>query len=377
MSIVHLTGQDDPYPVYEAIRAKGAIAEDGGMFITTSHAVCNKVLRDRRFGVRFSDGSLPAMNSVGLAPPSFLESDPPDHTRLRRLAAPAFSPKMIDSYRPRVEKLAESLLDNDSMDLIEGFATPLPIMVISDLLGIPDKDTRSFAEYGMLVASSDTAQSLGPLNQATGRITALFERLIDERRRRPGDDVISSLVASEGEQKLTVRELMGTLLLLLVAGFETTVNLIGNGAMAFLDHPDQWDLLKRNPDLAPAAVEEVLRWAPPVHYTGRVAHQDVPDVHRRLKRDNGIYLVLAAGNRDPDVYPDPHRFDITRTGQPEHLAFSSGIHYCLGASLARMEGDVVFRVLARKWPRITQTAAATFRDSTTIRGFASLPVSRS
>lgn len=377
MSIVYLTGQDDPYPVYEAIRAKGEIAEDGGMFITASHAVCNKVLRDRRFGVRFTDGSLPAMSANGAAPPSMLESDPPDHARLRRLAAPAFSPKMIDSYRPRVEKLAESLLDNDSMDLMQGLATVLPIMVISDLLGIPEEDTEGFASYGMLVANTEVMKDLGPLNEATAQIMALFDRLIDERRRQPGDDVISSQVAAEGEQKLTSSELMGTLMLLLVAGFETTVNLIGNGAKAFLDHPDQWELLKANPDLAPAAVEEVLRWAPPVHYTGRIAHQAVPDIHPGIKPDDGIYLILAAGNRDPQVYPDPNRFDITRSQQPEHLAFSSGAHYCLGASLARMEGDVVFRTLARKWPDIRKTGPATFRESSTIRGYASLPVSRS
>jgi cytochrome P450 len=375
MSIAYMTGQDDPYPYYEAIRAQGPIAEDGGIPVTASHALCNKVLRDRRFGVRFTDGSMPAMTSVGLAPPSFLESDPPDHTRLRRLAAPAFSPKMIDSYRPRVEKLADQLLDHDSMDLMQGLATPLPIMVISDLLGIPDADTESFADYGMLVANSDVAKDLGPLNEANERILALFERLIDERRRRPGDDVISAHVAAEGEQKLTVHEMMGTMLLLLVAGFETTVNLIGNGTKAFLDHPDQWQLLKNDPGLAPAAVEEVLRWAPPVHHTGRIAHEPVPELG--LAADDGIYLLLAAANRDPEVYPEPNRFDLTRSRQPEHLAFSSGIHYCLGASLARMEGDVVFRALARKWPDIRQTGPAKFRESTTIRGFASLPVSRS
>ncbi|MET8760642.1 cytochrome P450 [Lentzea sp. NPDC004782] len=366
-----LTGHEDPYPVYEAIRARGPISEDGGLYVTTSHAVCNKILRDRRFGVRFLNSSLPAMTSLGLRPTSFLEADPPDHTRLRRLAAPAFGPKMIDSYRPRVEKIAESLLDNDSMDLIQDFATPLPVMVISDLLGIEESDTRSFAEFGMRAASGS------PLGGTYERITALFERLIHERRRRPGDDVISSLVAAEGEQKLTPDELLGMLLLLLLAGFETTVNLIGNGAMAFLDHPEQWELLKSDPGLAPAAVEEVLRWAPPVHYTGRVAHEAVPDLHRRMRRDDGIFLILAAANRDPEVYPEPNRFVITRARQPEHLAFGSGIHYCLGASLARMEGDVVFRALARRWPRINQTAAATFRESTTIRGFATFPVSRS
>ncbi|GAB2821471.1 cytochrome P450 [Lentzea nigeriaca] len=366
-----LTGREDPYPIYEQIRARGPLARDNGVWVTGDYATCNKILRDRRFGVRYTDGTYPGMS--GLLPESFLETDPPDHTRLRRLAAPAFSPRKIDEYRTRVEKVAESLLDADQFDLIAGFAAPLPIAVISELLGIPDSDTGDFADYGRLIAASFDQPMTPEMRLAAEKVGALFERLIADRRARPGDDVISSLVAAEAEQKLTVPELMGTLVLLLIAGFETTVNLIGNGVRALLDHPAQWALFKANPEMAPDVVEEVLRWAPPVHLTNRIAHEQVDLV----AADQEITLLLGAANRDPDVFPDAHRFDVMRVQQPEHLAFSSGVHYCLGATLARMEGAVAFRTLARRMPDLRQAGPATFRESIVIRGLASLPVSRS
>ena len=268
-----LTGHSDPHPIYEQIRARGPLAKDSGVWVTTDYALSNRILRDRRFGVRYTDGTYPGVSS--LLPESFLETDPPNHTRLRRLAAPAFSPKKIDEYRTRVEKVAESLLDNDEFDLIADFAAPLPIAVISELLGIPDEDTGDFADYGRLVAASFDQAVTAEMRHANEKVLALFERLIEERRIRPGDDVISSLVAAEAEQKLTARELMGTLVLLLIAGFETTVNLIGNGARALLDHPTQWALLKADPELAADVVEEVLRCAPPVQLTSRIAHEQV------------------------------------------------------------------------------------------------------
>ncbi|NGY57646.1 cytochrome P450 [Lentzea sp. NEAU-D13] len=366
-----LTGHEDPYPIYERLRAHGPLTRDGGMWVTTSHSLANKVLRDRRFGVRFADGSYPA--NSGLLPESFLELDPPDHTRLRRLAMPAFSPKKIDEYRARVEKVADALLTEDEFDLIADFAAPLPISVISDLLGIPDADTAEFADYGALVAQSFDTGVTAAMADANDQVLALFDRLISERRKTPGDDVISSLVAAEAEQKLTAAEMLGTLVLLLVAGFETTVNLIGNGTRALLDHPSQWKLFKANPELASAVVEETLRWAPPVHLTSRIAHEQVD----RIGKDEMITLLLGAANRDPDVYPEAHKFDVMRVHKPEHLAFSSGIHYCLGATLARMEGEVAFRALARRMPDLRQTGPVTFRDSVVIRGMRSFPVSRS
>ncbi|MFD4671616.1 cytochrome P450 [Lentzea sp. NPDC058450] len=366
-----LTGHEDPHPIYERLRAHGPLTQDGGMWVTTSHPLANRILRDRRFGVRFSDGSYPANGS--LLPESFLEQDPPDHTRLRRIATPAFSPKKIDQYRARVEKVADSLLDKDEFDLISDFAAPLPISVISDLLGIPDADTAEFADYGALVAASFDSGVTAEMANANDKVLALFDRLIAERRRTPGDDVISSLVAAEAEQRLTPQEMLGTLVLLLVAGFETTVNLIGNGTRALLDHPAQWRLFRANPDLAPSVVEETLRWAPPVQLTSRIAHEQVDGIGE----DQMVTLLIAAANRDPEVYPEAHKFDVMRVHKPEHLAFSSGIHYCLGATLARMEGDVAFRALARKMPELRQAGEIRHRDSVVIRGMRSFPVSRS
>ncbi|HUQ60499.1 cytochrome P450 [Lentzea sp.] len=340
------------------------------MWVTTSHPLTGKILRDRRFGVRVADGSYPGNGS--LLPESFLELDPPDHTRLRRLATPAFSPKKIDEYRARVEKVAGALLDRDEFDLIADFAAPLPISVISDLLGVPDEDTAEFADYGALVAASFDTGVTAEMADANDKVLALFDRLIAQRRRTPGDDVISSLVAAEAEKKLTAQEMLGTLVLLLVAGFETTVNLIGNATRALLDHPAQWQLFQAHPEIAPAVVEETLRWASPVQLTSRVAHERVD----RIGEDEWVTLLIGAANRDPEVYPEPHKFDVMRVHKPEHLAFSSGIHYCLGATLARMEGDVALRALARRMPGLRQTGPATFRDSVVIRGLKSLPVSR-
>ncbi|MEU0879044.1 cytochrome P450 [Lentzea sp. NPDC005914] len=366
-----LTGHEDPHPIYEQVRALGPLVREGADWVTTSHTLSNKILRDRRFGVQYTDGSYPGV--AGVLPRSFLEMDPPEHTRLRRLAMPAFSPKKIDEYRARVEKVAESLLDADEFDLMTDFASPQPIAVISDLLGIPDSDTAEFADYGALVARSFDTGVTPEMAHANDQVLALFERLIAERRTRPGDDVISSLVAAEAEQKLTAQEMVATLVLLLVAGFETTVNLIGNGAQALLGHPAQWVLFKANPELAPDVVEETLRWAPPVQLTGRIAHEQVGEVGR----DEMVHIIIGAANRDPDVYPEAHRFDVLRVQKPEHLAFSSGIHYCLGATLARMEGEVALRALARRMPDLRQTGPVTFRDSVAIRGLRSFPVSRS
>ncbi|MGZ3142988.1 cytochrome P450 [Lentzea chajnantorensis] len=337
----------------------------------------NKILRDRRFGVRYANGTYPGTPNVLSG--SFLELDPPDHTRLRRLAAPAFSPKKIDGYRPRVEEVAGALLDraDTEFDLMSDFAQPLPIAVISELLGIPDADTGDFARYGRLVAESFDGRVSPEKDKADDRVFALFERLIAERRTRPGDDVISALVAAEAEQELTVPELLSTLALLLIAGFETTVNLIGNGVRALLDHPAQWAFFTAHPGIAPDVVEETLRWAPPVQFTTRLAHEPVTLLGEEIGVDEGVHLLLAAANRDPRVYPEPHRFDVMRVQQPEHLAFSSGLHYCLGAALARLEGEVAFRAIARVAPDLRLAGPATFRESVLIRGMLSQPVSRS
>ena len=369
-------GRDNPYPIYERLRARGPISRTRlGNWVSPSHTVCNRVLRDRHFGVWPADAP---SGDQGL---SFLEMNPPDHTRLRRLVAPAFSPRQMAGYRPRIEKRVHELLDavpeHGRFDLVTSFAAPLPIAVISDLLGVPHSRADDFARYGATIGSAlDGIKSLRharALMQANAELEKLFQELFDLRRREPAEDVISTIVAASGS---TVRpsEMVPLCTLLLIAGFETTVNLISNGTLALLDNPEQWQALCDDPSLAPAAVEEVLRYDPPVQRTGRVALQDVSVEGVDVRRNQLVLTLLGGAGRDPDVYDRPARFDIARVQPVEHLAFSSGIHYCLGQPLARLEAIVAFEALATRLPGLRRAGRVVRRDSATIRGPLQLPL---
>ena len=384
----------DPYPIYARLRAAGSLTRSGtGAWVVAGHEIAQQVLRDRRFGVREKGAPYPPdadsatpwdTRSAALdeGDVSFLELDPPHHTRLRRLVAPAFGPKMIASYRERIEQTAQGLLDTavarGDFDLIADFAAPLPIRVISDLLGIPDVDTERFARYGNVVgAALDGIRSVRQAREyraAVDDLNALFAGLIERRDEQPGDGVLNRLADAAGEQKLTSRELFATCRLLLVAGFETTVNLIGNGLLALLAHPAQWARFQGDPALATRVVEETLRYDPPVQATGRVAHEDVELAGRRVRTGQWVVVLLGAAGRDPDVHPDPERFDIGRKQAAEHLAFSAGIHYCVGAPLARLEGEIAFRTLAARLPELAQAGPVHRRTSFTIRGLSRFPL---
>ncbi len=280
MSQLHLRiGRDNPYAVYDRLRRGGTLVPTRiGNWVTTSHRVCNAVLRDRRFGVRSAEITAPDTGPDEFDM-SFLDRDPPDHTRLRRLAQPAFSPRQMTGYRPRIEKTVDELLDRaagkGTVDLVPAFAAPLPIAVITDLLGVPDADADRFARYGTVIGSAlDGIHSMrhaARLRAANHELRTLFETLFELRRRAPADDVVSRIVAAEGTA-IQPREMLPMCTLLLVAGFETTVNLVGNAVNALLDHPDQWaDLCADPAGLAGPAVEETLRWDPPVQRTARCA----------------------------------------------------------------------------------------------------------
>lgn len=378
--------QQDVYALYERMRAHGPVYRSRtGLPVVTSHALCSQVLRDPRFRVRDLRNRPadfdPLIPAVG-GPESFLEQDPPDHTRLRRLAAPTFRPKLIRGYRSQIETIAHELLDRaarrGSFDLIEDFAAPLPITVITKLLGIPDVDMDRFARIGAVVGQSlggvFSVRQAEDLRAAGDDLAALFIELERQRRRRPGDDVLSILTAARTNGKLSLDELVATCTLLLIAGFESTVNLIGNATVALARHPDQWNLLRDDPARAPAAVEETLRWDPSVQATLRVPHEPVELAGRTVRPDSRVMLMLAAANRDPAAYPNPDQFDITRDGAPEHLAFSSGIHYCLGAPLARLEGEVALQALAQRFPRLQITGPLQRRPGSVIRGYAIIPL---
>jgi hypothetical protein len=374
-------GREDPYAIYERMRRAGTLSPTWlGNWVTTSHRVCNSVLRDRRFGVRSTEltpGAAAADFDL-----SFLDMDPPDHTRLRRLAQPAFSPKQMAGYRPRIEATVDGLLDRaataDRFDLVSAFAAPLPIAVISDLMGVPDADADAFARHGAIIGSAlDGIRSLShaaKLQRSRAELATLFEDLFALRRREPADDVVSRVVAAEGDQ-VRPEEMLPMCVLLLLAGFETTVNLIGNAVNALLDHPEQWEALCADPEgLAGKAVEEALRFDPPVQRTARRAIEPLQLEGRSVHRGQFVVTLIGAANRDPDVYADPHRFDIRREQTADHLAFSSGIHYCVGQPLARLEATIALRSLAERMPGLRRAAPTRRRNSSTIRGPISLPV---
>lgn len=370
-------GRRDPYAVYERLRAKGPLNPTAlGNWSSVSHEVCGQVLRDRRFGVR-PTGADPAGNVMDL---SFLEMDPPDHTRLRRLVAPAFSPKQLAAWRPRVEKRTAELLDGlgPSFDLVDAFAEPLPIVVISDLLGVPHERGEDFARHGATIGGAiDGIRSLGQasaLMRANAELEQIFDELFALRRNEPADDVVSMVLAAEGDQ-VRPGELLPLCVLLLVAGFETTVNLISNTVLALMLHREQWEAVVADPTLAEAAVEETLRWDPPVQQTGRFAHEDLELAGRFVCKDQFVATLLGGANRDPDAHPDPARFDIFRK-QHENLAFSSGLHHCVGRPLARLEATIAVRELAQRFPRLRQSGRIVRRRGMTIRGARHLPVSR-
>ena len=375
MARLHLRdGRANPYPIYEQIRARGTLVPTrvNGDWMTASHRACHSVLRSRRFGVQPSDGS----------DLSLLHMNPPDHTRLRRLAQPAFSPKAVASYRARIERTVTSLLDRAAaageFDLVPMFAAPLPIAVITDLLGVPDANAEDFARYGAAIGSAlDGIKSLRHAAelQANGvKLHELFEDLFRQRRREPADDIISHLVTA-GEDQVKPEEMMPVCVLLLIAGFETTVNLISNCVLALLARPGQWrDVCDAPQELAPKAVEETLRYDPPVQLTDRVALEPTEVEGKAVAKGQRLITLIAGANRDPEVYTDPGTFDIHRETGAEHLAFSSGIHYCLGQPLARLEATIAIQMLAERMPGLAQAGPAQRRGGTVIRGPLHLPV---
>jgi cytochrome P450 len=379
----------DVYAHYDRIRARGDLVPSRlGLRPVASRRLADAILRDHRFGVQLATAdTTPSRVDLGQGPlsGSFLELDPPRHTRLRRLTAPAFRPKLIRDFTPVIDEVLTEITDRlegrERFDLMTDLAGVFPIAVISRLLGIPAADATHFSQIGVLVGQSldgvHTVRQAQELRQAGHDLAVLFRRLAEERRRDPQDDVISLLAAAETGGELTGDDLVATCGLLLVAGFETTVNLIGNAVVALHREPEAWSRLVADPGLAEAAAEETLRFDPPVQLTVRFAREDVELDGHQLPRATVVAVLLAAANRDPAAYADPRRFRLDRSGEPEHLAFSSGIHYCLGAPLARLESARALRALAERWPDLTLLPGAQRRTGTTIRGFASLPVNTS
>ena len=388
--------RDEPYALYEEIRAGGPVSPGAIGLVTPSHAVATEILRSERFGVGWDRSAAPRLirwalrfgdelDATGVAePPSMLVVDPPDHTRFRRLVNRAFTPRATAAFEPAVQRTADALLDalelrSGEVDLIETYAAQLPVLVIADLLGVPTERREDFLRWGAAAAATlDPGLPFRRYVAAERALRAMhaflrehFQRL----RRNPGEDLVSRLVGLPEEEALTERELHATVMLLLGAGFETTVNLLGN-AVALLDaHRDQWAALRADPTCWDGAVEEVLRHDSPVQITGRTAKEGASLEGRELRPGMRVTVLLGAANRDPEVFADPARFDIGRANARDHLAFSAGIHYCVGAGLARMEATIGLRTLTERFARLRVSGRPVRRDLQTLRGFERLPVS--
>lgn len=318
-----------------------------------------------------------------------LDLDPPDHTRLRRLVAIPFTPKYIEGLRGRIEEIASSLLDaaverarstgSRRMELIDDFAYPLPLTVIAEMLGIPEEDRENFRVWSRAAVSFSPAEPFDPdISEKLIEFIAYLRVLVAEKRANPGDDLLSGLVVAESEgDKLTEDELLSMMFLLIVAGHETTVNLIGNGILALFDHPDEYARLRGQPELLKSAIEEMLRFLGPVELSlPRWVREDTRFAGVELRRGDQIMVLLASANRDESRFPEPDRFDISREPN-RHLAFGSGIHSCLGATLARLEGQIAFTALLARFPELALAVPRDeleWRDGTFLRGLVSVQV---
>ncbi|WP_370945896.1 cytochrome P450 [Amycolatopsis sp. cg5] len=381
----------DPYPMYHQVRAKGEVLVLNENFVVVSgHDEATAVLRDPAFGhpepevLPDPDENEP-VDADGKVVRSFLGLNPPDHTRLRRLVSKAFTPRTIERLAPRIETLARELVDaateKGEADLMSEIAKPLPVIVISELLGVPLADRDRFAAWSNAMARALDPAFLVPDEvmreavRARREFVAYFRQLAGERRRRPTEDLLSDLVAvSDSGDSLSEGELVITVMLLLIAGHETTTNLIGNGVLALLDHPEQLHALTTERSLAAQTVEEVLRYDSPVQLTMRTAMAPTAIGDVPVGQGAEVVILIGAANRDPRSHEDPDRFDLRRA-PGRHLAFGQGIHFCLGAPLARLEAKTLLLALTERAHSFHQSALPTWSPTVTLRGPASLPLS--
>jgi pimeloyl-[acyl-carrier protein] synthase len=377
--------REDPYPLYRYLHAAAPVQWNAVLDAWTLVRYADVVasLTDTRFSAdRTLQAEADALEGYELAK-SMLVSDPPDHTRMRALVQKAFTPRMIEQLRPRIVSIVDDLLDRIAerqgrFDVIADLAYPLPVVVIAELLGVPPEDREIFEEWSALLAASldplVSADLMQRVTQARDALDAYLRGIIAERRREPKSDLISALVAVEERgDVLSEPELVVMCTLLLIAGHETTVNLIGNGLLALLQHPDQLAKLKDSPQLIGTAVEELLRFDSPVQLTGRIATESFEIGGQPIAAGEWVLPLLGAANRDPAQFAEPDRLDLARNPNA-HIAFGRGIHFCLGAPLARVEGQIAIGALVRRFSSLEQAGNPVRRDQITLRGLKSLPV---
>jgi cytochrome P450 len=399
MALHHPAIMADPYPFYSRLRTDDPVhwePEPIKMWALTRYADIVAVLKDPRFSSErdwengwlrwLPESTWDTARGVQQAyERQVLFRDAPDHTRLRRLMLAAFTPRVVEGMRPLVQSLVDEMLDAvapaGKMDVIAGLAYPLPTTVIAALLGVPRADREQLKAWSNDLATTFDGDRNRPERSARAYegVAALLDYLDDlvarRRREQPRDDLMQALIAaSDAEGALSAAEVVANCALLLVAGHETTTNLIGNGLLALLHHPDQLTQLRQHPELMNSAVEELLRYDSSVQATARVAKQDIELGDRRITTGQTVILYLGAANRDPAQFPQPDRLDIRRA-ENRHLAFAHGPHFCLGAALARLEGQVAFTSVVRRWPRLTlATELVEWRDNALLRGLVSLPI---
>ncbi|MHC9292619.1 cytochrome P450 [Mycobacterium sp. LTG2003] len=382
---------NDPYPVMEEVRSRGRLIRTPFVWVTADHALCREILRDKRFGVTPPTGMempralrmLLDRTDPGVAnpvePPAMVIVDPPDHTRYRQLVAQSFTPRAIETLDTRVAEVTAELIDNlgatPRPDLIADYAAALPVAMIAEILGLPAQTHARLLDWGhhgapLLDIGIRWKTYRKAIAGLRGIDTYLNEHFREVRAGAPSDNPFSRMAA---DHTLTDRELTANAALLIGAGFETTVNLIGNGIVLLLQHPDQLALLRDHPDLWPAAVDEILRIDSPVQMTARTAQSDIEIGGQRLRAGDMVAVLLGGANRDPVVFDDPARFDITRPNVRDHLAFASGIHACLGAALARIEGTTALRALFEAYPDLHLTETPQRRGLVNLHGYLRLP----
>ena len=387
--------QRNPYPTYHALRAEDPIwlhaKYDTWLF--TRHSDVTAILRDPRFRsgdmgrnsdlVHFAE-RLPGIKLVLEAfRDMMLFQTPPDHTRLRGLVNKAFTPRRIEALRPRIQSIVDELLDacagRGEFDLLADFAVPLPVIVIAELLGVAPEDRDRLKDWSRRVAVMlDGTVRMGGIPDAAsaaGELVEYLGRIFAQRRREPRDDLISAMIAAQDRgDVLTDGEILSNCILILVAGHETTTNLIGNGTVALLEHPDQLARLRDDADLARSAVEELLRFDAPVQLTSRYAQVPIEWDGHKLRVDQELNLVFGAANRDPTLFADPDRLDLARSDN-RHVAFGFGAHFCLGAPLARLEGQLALAALVRRFPKLAfGRGERVRRPGVVLRGYASVPL---
>jgi cytochrome P450 len=387
-------GRADPYRYYSQMRDTAPISRTVlGPLLIHTYEDCLAVLRDPRLGRGAQDmGQL--SNAFGadtalaqlmaqVSAHNMLLADPPDHTRLRQLVSRAFTPRHMESLRPAIHGLVDDLLDalaqGGDVEFMSEFALPLPMAVIGELVGVPTSERSELQPYVRAAATAIepilTDEEANAAIEAYVHLGSYFDALLEERRRTPADDLLSVLAqAPEKDDRLTNEEVVSTAILLFAAGFETTTNLLGNGLLALLRHPDQLERWRREPELAPSAVEELLRWDSPVQMNMRAALEPAEVRGERIEAGERIVVLQGAANHDPARFADPEHLDLARADNIP-LSFGWGIHHCIGAGLARMEGQIAFNALLAKFSSIELlNDEPEWRSSFTLRGLLSLPL---